>query len=78
MPEASKRTQDWVKENFQEMWDKEVWPLSSPDYSLLAYFVCGVSQLLVSAKSHYKIQDLIQKMRAVMGSLDWDTVAKAC
>ncbi len=44
MSEASKRTQDWIKENFQEMWDKEVWPLSSPDYSLLDFFVCGVSQ----------------------------------
>ena len=45
MSEASKRTQDWIKENFQEMWDKEVWPLSSPDYSLFDYFVYGVSQL---------------------------------
>jgi hypothetical protein len=58
--------------------DKEVWPPSSPVYSLLDYFVCGVSQLLVSAKSHNKIQNLIQKMRALMGFLDWDTVAKAC
>jgi hypothetical protein len=30
---------------------------------------CKVSQ---------KFQVLIQKMRALMGSLDWDTVAKAC
>jgi hypothetical protein len=45
MSEASKRMQDWIKENFQEMWDKKVWFLSSPDYSLLDYFVCGVSQL---------------------------------
>jgi hypothetical protein len=58
--------------------DKEIRPLSSPVYSLLDYFVCGVSQLLVSAKSHNKIQNLIQKMRALMGSLDRDTVAKAC
>ena len=39
MSEASKRTQYWIKENFQEMWEKEVWPLSSPEYSLLDYFV---------------------------------------
>jgi hypothetical protein len=39
MLEASKRTIDWFKENFQEVWDKEVWPPSSSDYSLLDDFV---------------------------------------
>jgi hypothetical protein len=37
--ETSKRTQVWLKENLQEVWDKEAWPPSSPDYSLLDYFV---------------------------------------
>jgi hypothetical protein len=45
MLEASKRTQDWFKENLQEVWDKEVWPPSSPDCSLLDDFVWGVSEL---------------------------------
>ncbi len=45
MSEASKMKQDWIKENLQEVWNKEVWPLSSSKYSLLDYFVCGVSQL---------------------------------
>jgi hypothetical protein len=39
--EVSKRMQNWL----QEVWDKEVWPPSSPDYSLLEYFVWGVSLL---------------------------------
>jgi hypothetical protein len=43
--ETSKRTLVWLKENLQEVWDKEVWPPSSPDYSLLDYFVSGVSEL---------------------------------
>jgi hypothetical protein len=43
--EASKRTQDWFKENLQEVWDMEGWPPSSPDYSLLDDFVWGVSEL---------------------------------
>ena len=33
--EASKRMQNWL----QEVWDKEVWPPSPPDYSILDYFV---------------------------------------
>jgi hypothetical protein len=48
------------------------------DYSLSDYFVSGVSELQVNAKPHDKIEDLIQRMKAVMGSLDRDTVAKAC
>jgi hypothetical protein len=55
----------------------EVWPPSSHNYSLLAYFVWGVSGLLVNAKPHNKIEGLIQKMKAVMASLDRGTVAKA-
>ena len=43
--ETSKRTQVWLKENLQEVWDKEVWPPSSPDFILLDYFVSGVSGL---------------------------------
>ena len=57
--------------------EKEVWPPSSPNYSLLDYFVSGVSGLLVNAKPQNKIEGLIQKMKAVMGSLDRSTVAKA-
>ncbi len=37
---ASKRTKDWLKEILQE-----VWPPSSFNYSLLDYFVRGVSEL---------------------------------
>ena len=38
----------------------------------------GVSELQVNAKPHDKIEDLIPKMKAVMGSLDRDTEAKTC
>jgi hypothetical protein len=57
MSEASKRTQDWIQENFQEMWDKKIWPLSSPDYSLLDYFVC------VAFLSYRSVQSLTTKSR---------------
>ncbi len=42
------------------------------------FFVWGVSELQVNAEPHNKIEGLIQKMKAVMGSLDRDTEAKAC
>jgi hypothetical protein len=77
LPEAGKRMQEWLKEDLPEVWEMEFWPPSSPNYSLLDYFVWGVSGLLVNAKHHNKIGGLIQKMKAVMGSLDRGTVAKA-
>jgi hypothetical protein len=77
MLESSKRTQDWFKENLKEVWDKEDWPPSSPDYSLLDDFVWGVSELSVNAKPHYKTEDLIQKMKVLMSSLNRAIVAKA-
>ena len=57
---------------------EEIWSPSSPDCNPFDYFVCGVSELRVNAKSHNKFKDLIQKMKEVMGSLARDTLAKAC
>jgi hypothetical protein len=59
------------------VWEKEVLPPSSPDCNNLGYFVLGVSELMVKAKPHNKTEDLILKIKEVMGSLDRDTVAKA-
>jgi hypothetical protein len=61
-----------------EVWVEEVWLPSSPDCKPFDYFVCGVSELRVKAKSRNKYKDLIQKMKEVMGSLARDTKAKAC
>jgi hypothetical protein len=74
----SKKTQDLLRENLPEVWEKEVWPPSSPDCNPLDYFVWGVTELRVNAKPHSKTEDLIEKIKEVMGSLDRDTVAKAC
>jgi hypothetical protein len=46
LPDAYKRMQEWLKENLPEGWEMEVWPPRSPNYSLLNYFVWGVSGLL--------------------------------
>ncbi len=76
--QARKRTQGWLKKYLSEVSEKKVWPPSQPDYSLSDYFLSGVSELQVNAKPHDKSEDLIPKMKALMGSLDRDTVVKAC
>jgi hypothetical protein len=70
--------QNWLKENLTEVWVEEVWLPSSPDCKPFDYFVCGVSELRVKAKSRNKYKDLIQKIKKEMGSLAKDTLAKAC
>ncbi len=52
---------------------EEVWLPSSPNSKPFDYFVGGVSELRVTAKSRNKSKDLIQKMKEVMGSLARDT-----
>jgi hypothetical protein len=73
-----KEMQNWPKENLTEVWVEEIWLPSSPDCKPFDYFVCGVSELRVKAKFRNKSNDLIQKMKKVMGSLARDTLAKAC
>ncbi len=70
--------QKWLKENLTEAWVEEVWLPSSPGCKTFYYFVWGVSELKVKAKSQNKSKDLIQKMKEVMGSLGRDTLAMAC
>jgi hypothetical protein len=60
------------------VWEKEVWPPSLPDFNPLNYFVWGVTELKVNAAPHVKTEDLVKKIKEVMGSLDKHTVAKAC
>ncbi len=59
------------------MWEKDIWPPSSPECNPLEYFVCGVSEFRVYVKPHNETAYLILKIMAVMESLDRDTVAKA-
>jgi hypothetical protein len=59
------------------VWEEEVWPPSSPDCNPFRYFLWGEFDSWVSAKSCNKNEDLIQKIKEVMGSLIKNTVAKA-
>jgi hypothetical protein len=74
----SKKTQDCLKENLPEVWEKEIWPPTSPDCNPLDYFVWGVTELKVNAAPQNKNKDLIKKIKEAMGSLNRDTMAKAC
>jgi hypothetical protein len=59
------------------VWEKEVWPPSSPERRPLDYFVWGVTQLKVIAAPRNKTEDLTKKIKEVMGSLRFCTSIKA-
>jgi hypothetical protein len=72
------RDAELAQGNHTEVWVEEVWLSSSPDCKPFDFFVCGVYELRVKAKSRNKSKDLIKKMKEVMGSLARDSLAKAC
>ena len=75
---TSLRTQEWCRKNLPEVWEKEIWPPSSPDCNPLDYFVWSVCEVHVNKAPNKNSGSLMAKMKEVMGSLDWDMVAKAC
>jgi hypothetical protein len=58
------------------VYEEEFWPYSSPDSNSFRYFVYGESEVCLIAKSRKKSEDLVQKIKDVMGSFNRDTVAK--
>jgi hypothetical protein len=77
MSEASNTALDWLKERLSEMWEKEIWPPSSPGCNPLDYFICGISKYRVHVKPHNITEYPISKIMEVMGSFDRDNMAKA-
>jgi hypothetical protein len=75
--EASNTTLDWLKESLSEMWEKQIWPPSSPGCNPLDYFMCGISEYRVNVKPNNITAYPISRIMEVMGSLDRDTMAKA-
>jgi hypothetical protein len=55
----SKRTQEWLKANLLEVWEKEFWPPSSPDCNPLKYFVWGFTEIQVNKVPHNIADSLI-------------------
>jgi hypothetical protein len=54
-----KEMQNWLIDNLTEVWVEEVWLPSSTDCKPFVYFVWGVYELRVKAKSRNISKDLI-------------------
>jgi hypothetical protein len=78
LPTTTKGAQDWLKECLTEVFEKEIWPLSSNDCYSFVWISLGVSGLRANLKPHIKTENLLPKIMEVMRSFDRNTMAKAC
>jgi hypothetical protein len=74
----NKRMHDWLKESLTEVCEEEIWPPSSTDCYSFVWISVGVSGLRANLKPHNKTENLLPKIKEVMGSFDRSTMAKAC
>ncbi len=66
------------REPYRGVWVGDPWPPSSLDCNRFIWISLGVSELRANLKPHNKIQNLLPKIKEVMGSFDRNTMAKAC
>ena len=74
----AKKTQAWLHTNVPFHWSPDLWPPSSPDCNPLDFYVWGVVEREVNKVRHATLDDVKAAVSRVMGSLDKNTVAKAC
>jgi hypothetical protein len=72
------RIQGWCWDNLLEVPEKDILVSSSPDLNPLDKIVRGVSLLHVNKTPYNTAAFLMQKIMAMMGSFDRDTMAKDC
>lgn len=75
---TAKATQIWLKANVPELWEKEVWPPSSPDCNPLDYYVWSMVEKDVNQHYHTSVDSLKNKIQEVMTNLDKQVLVKAC
>ena len=74
----AKKTQAWLHTNVPFHWSPDLWPPSAPDCNPLDFYVWGVVEREVNKVRHATLDDVKAAVSRVMGSLDKNTVAKAC
>jgi transposase len=75
---TSKKTQDWCRENLPFLWEKEVWPSSSPDCNPMDNFVWGVSERDVNRSPHNTKLSLINTIMEMFSHFSREDIQRAC
>jgi hypothetical protein len=75
---ASKETQEWLRINVGNFWDKNIWPSNSPDLNPLDFSVWSVVEAKACKTSHTNIQTLKTSVAKAWRSLSPDYIIKTC
>jgi len=75
---TSKKTQDWLRANMANFWDKTTWPPSSPDLNPLDFSVWGVVESKACMTSHASIDTLKTSIVKVWRAMKKDYLVKTC
>ena len=75
---ASRRTQDWLRSNMAEFWEKDVWPSNSPDLNPLDYSIWSVVEAKACQSSHPNRETLKLSVAKAWRALKPDYIVKTC
>jgi hypothetical protein len=75
---TSKRTQEWLAQNFAGFWEKTAWPPSSPDLNPLDFSVWSVVESKACKTPHNSIASLKISVAKAWRALKPDYLIKTC
>lgn len=75
---TSRRVQDWMANNFDMFWSKDLWPPSSPDLNPLDYYLWSVLERESNKYSHNTIEALRTAISEAVTNISTDHVINAC
>ena len=75
---ASKKTQEWLRMNVAEFWEKNVWPSNSPDLNPLDFSIWSVVESKACQTSHPNRESLKVSVAKAWRALKPDYIVKTC
>lgn len=75
---TSRAVQNWLAENFDMFWSKDLWPPSSPDLNPLDYYLWSVLERESNKCSHNTAEALRTAISEAVTKISADHVIKAC
>ena len=70
--------QAWCRCNFKGFWEKELWPLSSPDLNPMDFGLWSILETKACRTSHPNLDSLKQKLTSAWDEIDPEVVRATC
>jgi len=70
--------QNWLSDNVDMFWSKEIWPPNNPDLNPLDYYVWNVVERITNKSQHPNVTSLRTAIEAAFVGMDSATLQRAC